>query len=123
VEEPRLRVTLALTGGRHETLAVSALVDCTGPGADPTLGSALVAGLVADELARIHPSGIGLDVDGHGDLRTGSATSGTIHTVGWCRRGSEFEATAVPEIRRQASRLVRHVAESIDRRAPVLAHA
>ncbi len=123
VEEPRLRVTLALTGGRHETLAVSALVDCTGPGADPTLGSALVAGLVADDLARIHPSGIGLDVDGHGDLRTGSATSGTIHTVGWCRRGSEFEATAVPEIRRQASRLVRHVAESIDRRAPVLAHA
>jgi uncharacterized NAD(P)/FAD-binding protein YdhS len=123
VGQPRLRVTLAGPGGRHETLTVRALVDCTGPGPDPTIGSPLVAGLVADGLARIHPCGVGLDVDGEGDLRTGSTTAGPIHTIGWCRRGSEFETTAVPEIRRQARRLVTHVAASIDRRAPVLVDA
>ncbi len=110
VGDPRLRVTLAGPGGRHETLSVRALVDCTGPGPDPTVGSPLVAGLVADGLARTHPSGVGLDVDEHGDLRPRSGRSATIHTIGWCRRGAEFEATAVPEIRRQADRLARHMA-------------
>jgi uncharacterized NAD(P)/FAD-binding protein YdhS len=109
VGDPRLRVTLAGPGGGRETLVVTAVVDCTGPGADPTAGSPLVAGLVADGLARIDPSGVGLDVDEHGVLRTASGDPGTIHTVGWCRRGAEFEATAVPEIRRQADRLARQV--------------
>jgi uncharacterized NAD(P)/FAD-binding protein YdhS len=123
VAQPRLRVTLAGPGGRHETLTVCALVDCTGPGSDPTVGSPLVAGLVAHGLARIHSSGIGLDVDEHGDLRTPSTTTGSIHTVGWCRRGSEFEATAVPEIRRQVHRLVTHMNASTGRQAPVLVSA
>jgi uncharacterized NAD(P)/FAD-binding protein YdhS len=123
VGDPRLRVTLAGPRGRREVLTVSALIDCTGPGPDPTVGSPLVAGLVADGRARIHPSGIGLDVDDHGDLRTGAGTPGTIHSVGWCRRGAEFEATAVPEIRRQADRLARHVAELLAYRDHVLAPA
>lgn len=118
--DPRLRVTLAGPAGRRQTLIVSALIDCTGPGPDPTTGSALVAGLVADGLARRHPSGIGLDVDDHGVLRTGSGRAGTIATVGWCRRGAEFEATAVPELRGQASRLARDMARTLDHRTPVL---
>ena len=120
VGDPRLRVTLSGPGERRETLAVTALIDCTGPGPDPTVGSPLLAGLVADGLARAHPSGVGLDVDEHGVLRTGSGRSGSIHTVGWCRRGAEFEATAVPEIRRQAEGLARHIGASIDGRARVL---
>jgi uncharacterized NAD(P)/FAD-binding protein YdhS len=112
VGEPRLRVMLAGPRGCRETLRVSAVIDCTGPGPDPTAGSPLVAGLVADGSARIHPSGIGLDVDEHGALRTATGVPGTIHTAGWCRRGAEFEATAVPEIRRQADRLARHVSGS-----------
>ncbi len=123
VGQPRLRVTLAGPRGCRETLTVGALIDCTGPGPDPTAGSPLVAGLVADGSARIHPSGIGLDVDEHGDLRTATGVPGTIHTVGWCRRGAEFEATAVPEIRRQADRLARHVAEPAGHRHRVLAPA
>jgi uncharacterized NAD(P)/FAD-binding protein YdhS len=123
VGDPRWQVTLAGPGGRHETLAVCALVDCTGPGPDPTAGSPLVAGLVAEGLARIHPSGMGLDVDEYGALRGASGTTRSIHTVGWCRRGSEFEATAVPEIRRQVHRLVTHMAASIDRPVPVLVPA
>jgi uncharacterized NAD(P)/FAD-binding protein YdhS len=123
VGDPRLRVTLAGPCGRRETLTVSTLIDCTGPGPDPTVGSPLIAGLVEKGLARIHPSGIGLDVDEHGDLRTGTGAPGTIHSVGWCRRGAEFEATAVPEIRRQANLLARHIAEVTGTRHPVLVDA
>ncbi len=123
VGAPRLRVTLSGRGGSVHTLFVNAIIDCTGPGPDPTAGSPLLAGLVADGLARIHPSGVGLDVDEHGDLRPGAHVPVTIHTVGWCRRGAEFEATAVPEIRRQADRLARHVAESIGHGAAVLVSA
>ncbi len=123
VGEPRLRVTLAGPEGSRETLTVSALIDCTGPGPDPTVGSPLMAGLVADGWARAHPSGIGLDVDEHGALRTATGVPGAIHTAGWCRRGAEFEATAVPEIRRQAERLARDVSESTVRRPRVLAPA
>jgi len=122
VGEPRLRVTLSGRGGSVQTLFVNAIIDCTGPGPDPTAGSPLLAGLVAAGLARIHSTGVGLDVDEHGDLRTVAGTS-AIHTVGWCRRGAEFEATAVPEIRRQADRLARHVAESIGHGAPILVSA
>jgi uncharacterized NAD(P)/FAD-binding protein YdhS len=120
---PGLRVTLAGPGSHRETLVVSTLIDATGPGPDPRVGSPLVAGLVAGGLARVHPSGVGLDVDENGDLRTGSGAPGTIHSVGWCRRGAEFEATAVPEIRRQADRLARHLGQAADRPAPVLVHA
>jgi uncharacterized NAD(P)/FAD-binding protein YdhS len=123
VGQPRLRVTLSGRGGSVHTLFVSAIIDCTGPGPDPTAGSPLLAAMVADGRARIHPSGIGLDVDEHGDLRPAIHAAGAVHTVGWCRRGAEFEATAVPEIRRQADRLARHVADSIGNRAPVLVSA
>ncbi len=123
VGEPRLRVTLSGPGGSVHTLFVNAIIDCTGPGPDPTVGSPLLAGLVADGRARIHPSGVGLDVDEYGDLRPVTGTSSAIHTVGWCRKGAEFEATAVPEIRRQADRLARHVAQSIGHGAPVLVSA
>ncbi len=124
VGDPRLRVTLSAPGRVRQTLEVSSIIDCTGPGPDPSLGSPLVARLVADGLARLHPSGVGLDVDEHGDLRTATGASGTIHTVGWCRKGAEFEATAVPEIRRQADRLARHMAEPTSGRRPAdLVHA
>jgi uncharacterized NAD(P)/FAD-binding protein YdhS len=123
VRHPRLRVVLAGPGGRHEILHVSALIDCTGPGPDPTRDSPLIAGLVADGLARLHPSGVGLDVDSNGDLRGGSTPEVKIHTVGWCRRGAEFETTAVPEIRRQADRLARHLTTVAGRPRPVLQHS
>jgi uncharacterized NAD(P)/FAD-binding protein YdhS len=118
VGDPRLRVTLSTPGGSRQTIDVSSIIDCTGPGPDPSVGSPLVARLVADGLARLHPSGIGLDVDEHGGLRTAAGAPGTIHTVGWCRKGAEFEATAVPEIRRQADRLARHMAATTSGRIP-----
>jgi uncharacterized NAD(P)/FAD-binding protein YdhS len=123
-ERPTLQVELAGPGGRHESLEVSALIDCTGPGPDATAGSPLVAGLVSDGLACPHPTGIGLDVDDHGALCTPFGHSTSIHTVGWCRRGAEFESTAVPEIRRQAARLARQLTTSVPpHHAPVLVSA
>jgi len=122
IGDPRLEVTLAGPGGRRETLVVKAVIDCTGPGPDPSVGSPLVADLVARGMARIHPCGVGLDVDRHGDVRTPSGAA-PMHSVGWCRRGEEFESTAVPEIRRQATRLARHISVSGGRPHRVLVHA
>jgi uncharacterized NAD(P)/FAD-binding protein YdhS len=126
IGDPRLEVMLAGSGGRRETLLVGAVIDCTGPGPDPTAGSPLVAGLVAQGLARIHPSGVGLDIDRHGTLLTASgAASRTVpmHGIGWCRRGAEFESTAVPEIRGQAALLARHISAAAGRPRRLLVHA
>jgi uncharacterized NAD(P)/FAD-binding protein YdhS len=100
-------VRLSRPGGRQETLRVGALVDCTGPGAT----SPLTATLIADGIARVDPTGLGLAVDDQGDLVPGPGTqAGPVHTVGWCRRGSQFESTAVPELRVQAALLAQRVA-------------
>jgi uncharacterized NAD(P)/FAD-binding protein YdhS len=117
VGDPRLRVTLSGPGGEHETLTVTALIDCTGPGSDPTEDSPLVARMVTDGLARLHPSGIGLDIDEDGGLRNRSGGAARIYAVGWSRRGAEFEATAVPEIRRQADKMARHTATIVGQRS------
>ena len=109
VDEPSLRVRLRSGGGRHEQLTVGAVIDCTGPGPDPAASSPLVADLLRRGLARPDPSGVGLDVDGDGALRGDQSLPVPVHVVGWLRRGAEFEATAVPEIRAQAQRLVRAV--------------
>ena len=116
VGDPRLRVTLSGPGGSRQTLGVSSIIDCTGPGPDPSLGSPLVARLMADGLARLHPSGIGLDVDQHGRTPDGVGSTGDRSTrwVG-AGKGAEFEATAVPEIRRQADRLARHLVTTAGR--------
>jgi uncharacterized NAD(P)/FAD-binding protein YdhS len=121
--DARLRVEMAGPGGRRETLVVGAIIDCTGPGSDPTQSSPLIARLAADGLACMDPSGIGLDVDEDGDLRTFSGPSTAIHTIGWCRRGAEFESNAVPEIRRQADRLARRLTAPVVRNRAVLVPA
>jgi uncharacterized NAD(P)/FAD-binding protein YdhS len=119
----RVRVEMVGRCGRPETLVVGAIIDCTGPGFDPTQSSPLIARLAADGLACMDPSGIGLDVDEDGDLRTFSGASTSIHTIGWCRRGAEFESNAVPEIRRQADRLARRLTAPVVRDGAVLVPA
>lgn len=91
---------------RREVLQVGAVVDCTGPGGHPA-AVPLVGRLITAGVARVHPTGLGLAVDEDGAL-TGVG-GGAIVTMGWCRRGAEFEATAVPELRRQAARLASHL--------------
>ncbi|GAA3450483.1 hypothetical protein GCM10018962_23160 [Dactylosporangium matsuzakiense] len=99
----RLRTLRTTTSSRGEWAAV---INCTGP-----QGAAVTEvgrHLLDDGLARLDPTGKGLDVDEAGRLHD------RIYTIGPVRRGAWWETTAVPEIRRQADRLSRDLLEGHD---------
>ena len=94
-------------------------MNCTGPapvsspGWNPLVDRLAVEG---DALARARSaSGVDLDADGALIDAHGVAARG-IYAVGAARRGVEWEVAAVPDIRRQADRLVRHLAAALVRR-------
>jgi uncharacterized NAD(P)/FAD-binding protein YdhS len=86
-------------------------VNCTGPAPVPTPGwNPLVDDLAVKGMLWPGPFGLGLDVDADGALvdADGVAARG-LYAVGAARRGVEWEVGAVPDIRRQAQRLARHL--------------
>ena len=105
-----LEALVVTKGRRSESLCVGAIVDCTGAGSPPP--GTLLAELLASGLAQGDPLGLGLRVDEHGDLVSLSGRADhALHSIGWVRRGSEFEATSVPELRNQADELARRLAD------------
>jgi uncharacterized NAD(P)/FAD-binding protein YdhS len=97
-----VRVSLR-TLGSHEldVLDVGAIVNCTGAGCDlrrdapPLLRSLLDAGA-----ARPDELGLGLDVDDDGALLDADGrASGRIYAIGSLRKGVEWEAIGITEIR------------------------
>jgi uncharacterized NAD(P)/FAD-binding protein YdhS len=84
----------------------AAVVNCAGPGRLPGSASPLVRGLLDAGQARVGPHDLGLAIDAAGRL---IAADGRAHdrlwVIGPLRRGTQWETTAVPEIRAQAHRL------------------
>ena len=101
--------------GEVQTFHVDAAVNCTGPaGSAVGTGSALIDDLVAQDLARPHPLGLGLDTGEHGALRGADGElSSTIFTLGWLRRGELWESIAIPEIRAQAAEIAGRVSDGV----------
>jgi uncharacterized NAD(P)/FAD-binding protein YdhS len=99
--------------GRHdrERIDVDHVVNCTGPRHDlrreasPVLRSLLDAGL-----ARLDGLGLGLDVDEDGALldRAGSPSK-RLFAIGSLRKGVEWEAVGITEIRDQAGAIARRI--------------
>lgn len=85
--------------------------DGTGLFSDVTkTDSPLVAQLIGDRLAVPDDFRLGFKVNGIGQLMSADGTvRPDLFTVGTLRRGTELECTAVPEIRRQVSRLVEEI--------------
>jgi uncharacterized NAD(P)/FAD-binding protein YdhS len=98
-------------GGRIEQLTVGHVVNCTGPEADwRRIDNSLLNSLFAQELAKPDPLFLGLDVDSVGavvDKR--GVSSKSLFAIGPVRKGSLWETTAVPELRKQASDLAEHL--------------
>lgn len=93
-------------GSARPPITAPWLIDCTGPGhgavEDPVTGP-----LIRSRRARLDPVGIGLDLDGDGQVRTGDgATNGRLFALGPPARAAFWETTAVPDIRRRIERLV-----------------
>jgi uncharacterized NAD(P)/FAD-binding protein YdhS len=98
-EDGRLRIE-PLTDAR----AFTAVIDATGPRATAAPGwSRLLDGLIRSGSARPDALGIGIDVTAEGAVRdaAGSA-SPVLWLLGPGRRGTQWESTAVPEIRQHA---------------------
>jgi uncharacterized NAD(P)/FAD-binding protein YdhS len=119
------RVVVELDRGNGvEELAVSRVVNCTGPALDlrearePLLDSLFGAGAI-----RPGPLRLGLDHDSRGSLlRADGETSPVFFGIGPVRKGRLWETTAIPEIRNQAFDLADcltvEVARAAERRAP-----
>jgi uncharacterized NAD(P)/FAD-binding protein YdhS len=120
------RVSLR-TLGRHDLdiLDVGAIVNCTGAGCDlrrdapPLLRSLLDAGAArADEL------GLGLDVAADGALLDAEGrASKRIYAVGALRKGVEWEAIGVTEIRDHSAAAAARIVGSAERAARAAAEA
>lgn len=103
----RARVRYSNPLGLDRTLDVDLVVNCTGPssdlrsGNDPLLQSLLSRGLARQDAARL-----GLETAEDGALAgANGATSSHLFALGFWRRASVYESTAVPELRVQAEAL------------------
>ena len=98
-------VRVALTHAGTTTLVDTTLiVNCTGPTADPVTGrNLLLCDVLGRGLARRDPHALGLQTADNGAVidRAGRP-SDWLYAIGALRRGSEWETTAVPELRTQA---------------------
>ncbi|WP_218822987.1 FAD/NAD(P)-binding protein [Tistlia consotensis] len=108
LEGDRLVVRVRARGSRTvEELSVARVINCSGPRtdcADP--GSPLLRALLARGLARPDGHGLGLEVDqGCALLDRHGEPSERLFALGPVTRGTFWEITAVPEIRRRCATL------------------
>jgi uncharacterized NAD(P)/FAD-binding protein YdhS len=102
---PRQKDTLA-------SIEVARVVNCAGPGADyDRIPDPLIRGLLRDGVARPDPLRLGLDVTGNcALLNRDGAISRRLFAVGPVTKGTFWEMTAVPDIRRQTEKLAEYLA-------------
>ncbi len=97
-------------------LSASAVVNCTGPPGVWATSDPLVRDLVDTGTVGVGPHGLGLAVADDGAVLDPSGHPlPQLSVLGALRRGTEFEATAVPELRLQAEQVVRRLARSVAR--------
>lgn len=97
------RLTIGAPDGEFD-----AVVDCTGPRPFAEPGwNPLVDALLASGAGRPDALGIGLDIGSDGRLRGAAAP---VYVVGPARRGTQWESTAIPEIRQHATEVAATVA-------------
>lgn len=98
---------------QEETLAVARIIDCRGIRNDPQANATpLVADLLERGAARVDPLRIGLDVSTDARLISAAGKeSERIFALGPAARATFWEITAIPDIRIQAERIARFIAE------------
>jgi uncharacterized NAD(P)/FAD-binding protein YdhS len=93
-------------------IEVARVVNCAGPGADyDRISDPLIRGLLCDGVIRPDPLRLGLDVTGNcALLNKDGAISRRLFAVGPVTKGTFWEMTAVPDIRRQTEKLAEYLA-------------
>jgi len=113
-----LRATLRQKG-RRQVLEGAVLINCTGPQTHALrLANSLLRNAVADGIARPDALALGLATDPRSRVisRDGAAQR-TLYALGTLAHGSQWELTAVPEIREQARRVARDIDQYLAARA------
>ncbi len=97
------------------TIETARVINCAGPGADyDRIQEPLIRDLLADGVVRPDPLRLGLDVTGNCALRNRhGAISRRLFAVGPVTKGTFWEMTAVPDIRRQTEKLAEYLASLI----------
>jgi len=105
-------VRLHLRGGCGTRLKVGRVVNCSGPCTDPTRSDdPLTQAMLRDGLARPDACRLGLDVTKAGALLSRLGTiSQSLFALGPPTRGTFWDITAIPVIRRQSEILAQHLA-------------
>lgn len=105
------RGVVTVRAGRAADVPTDVVVDCTGPRPFASRGwSRLVDAMLDYGVVRPDALGIGLAVDDDGALLDDRGeASPRLWALGPARRGSQWESTAVPEIRSHASRIAARV--------------
>jgi len=105
-----LRATVRCAHGQR-VLEGAVLINCTGPGTDALLvANPLLQSLVADGTARRDALALGLATDQRSRLISREGTvQRTLYALGTLARASQWELTAVPEIREQAHLVAREI--------------
>jgi uncharacterized NAD(P)/FAD-binding protein YdhS len=103
-----------------ETVEVSRVVNCAGPGADyDRIQEPLIRDLLRDGVVRPDPLRLGLDVTGNcALLNRDGAISRRLFAIGPVTKGTFWEITAVPDIRRQTENLAEYLAALIKSAPP-----
>jgi uncharacterized NAD(P)/FAD-binding protein YdhS len=87
-------------------LKVAKVINCTGPDYDFGAAHPVLRRLAAVGLLRQDPIGLGLEVSRHYELLgVDDRPSGVLHYIGPLLKARDWEAVAVPELRRHAARL------------------
>ncbi len=121
VADERVKVQLRRRGSEAvETLSVARVVNCSGPGADyDRIQEPLIRSLLAEGVVRPDPLSLGLDVTGNCALLNRSgAISRRLFAVGPVTKGTFWEITAVPDIRRQTEVLAEYLAALVKSTTP-----
>jgi len=116
IEGSLVRATFRPRGKQEEaSLLTARVLNCAGPGADyDRIEHPLVRRLLADSTARPDPLRLGLAVTGACALINGNgAISRRVFAVGPVTKGTFWEMTAVPDIRRQCELLAQHLSTLI----------
>jgi uncharacterized NAD(P)/FAD-binding protein YdhS len=105
-----LRATLRRKERRH-VLEGAVLINCTGPQADVRrAGNPLLQRAITDGVASADALALGLATDERFRVISGAGTAQrTLYALGTLARGSQWEITAVPEIREQARVVARDI--------------
>ena len=112
--DDRVEVFYQPRGSRHsERIEMSRVVNCTGPDSDlrriddPLLRSLMESGLLTPD-----PLGLGIATDSQGALIGAEGyPSSRLFLLGPLLKARDWECTAVPELRKHAALLARHLSE------------